>query len=78
MRSVASQLLARGDVAVHGVDEVDVPVEVDRAGDVGALVDPGIDADLEDSHGRIVEVVPDPVGGHEGIGWSVICLPFEM
>ncbi|MCY1511281.1 hypothetical protein D9M68_456950 [compost metagenome] len=59
------EVLLAGDVAADRVDQVAVPGEVHRAGNVPALVEARHHADLDDAHLGIVEVLFQPVGADQ-------------
>ncbi len=46
---LALKLFARGYVAVDGIDQIDVPIEIDGTGDMAGGINAGIDADLKNS-----------------------------
>ena len=58
------------EVALDLILQVRLPVEADRAGDVGLGVERRVLVDLDDPDGVVVEVVGDPVGLHQ----HVVCV----
>lgn len=64
--------LDRVDRRVVGVAKVGVRVPEDRARDVALLVRGRADVHFDEPDRRIVEVVRDPVGLHEGLGECVV------
>ena len=59
------EIVARNDVAAHGVDKVGVPGKVDGAGNVAAFVNAGVDADFKYADVWIGEVFLQPIHGHQ-------------
>ena len=62
------ELLAAHEVAAHGVGELRLPVHAGGAGQMTGVVGVGVDVDLQEPDGRVVEMVPGPVGGDERSG----------
>ena len=62
-----AELLRPEEVALDLVLQVGLPVEPDRARDVGLRVQGGVLVDLDDADGVVVEVVLDPVGLDEHV-----------
>ncbi|MCY1527479.1 hypothetical protein D9M68_625470 [compost metagenome] len=59
------EVLLAGDVAFDRIDQVGVPAEIHRAGNVPAFVHARHHADLDDSHLGIVEILLQPVAADQ-------------
>jgi hypothetical protein len=64
------QLLELGlldDVALDGVLEVVLPVQLDRTGDVALLVEVGVLVHLRDDDAAVSQALDKPIGRHEHV-----------
>jgi hypothetical protein len=67
-REELAEVLPAGDVAADSIGELAGPVPADRARDVALVVGGGVDVDLDEADGRVVEVGPGPVGVDQDVG----------
>ena len=67
LREQRAEVLAAGDVAADAVGQLAGPVPAHGARDVALLVGGGVDVDLDEADGRIVEVGFRPVGRDEDV-----------
>jgi hypothetical protein len=73
LRGEESGELGTGDeLADLGVVEVGVPVDLHGAGDVARLVEQDVLVRLDDDEVGVVEVLGEPVGGHEALRMRVL------
>lgn len=71
----AGEVLSVDEVADVGVEEVFVPVEAERAGDVADVVEEAVSAAFEDTEPWVVEVFSEPFGGDEALWVRVVVEP---
>ncbi|KAG1217786.1 hypothetical protein G6F35_008855 [Rhizopus arrhizus] len=62
------ELLGRGNVSVHGVDQIRMPADVRRTRDMAAFVQARVHAHLHHPHLRIVQVLFQPLGRDQVLG----------
>ena len=71
----AGEVLSVDEVADVGVEEVFVPVEAERAGDVADVVEEAVFVAFEDAEPWVVEVFSEPFGGDEALWVRVVVEP---
>ena len=71
------ELLGVDEIALDRVLQIGAPVQLDRAGDVAAVVGAGVLVDLDEDDVGGVEIALGPVGGDQDVGACHGVDPFD-